>query len=102
MPASSNQYDMERKKAETHRRRIVGDLPLGLGVDADHLALVPDLVDQLVQIPAVLGRNGHAVGQPTDDIELFDRDLIDLVQDIDGGHVLESGWGGGQGKGEGK
>ncbi len=36
-----------------HGRRVVGDLALGLGVDADHLGVVPDRVQQLLQVPLV-------------------------------------------------
>lgn len=47
----------------------------------------PGHVDQLIQIPLVVGGNGAAVREVGDDIQLLDGDLVNLVQGIDAGDV---------------
>lgn len=66
---------------------VVGQLTFGLGVDPDELEVLPHLLEQGVVVPLVVGGDGHAVGDLADDVELLDRDLVDLVEEVDAGHV---------------
>lgn len=49
--------------------------------------VVPDLLQQVVEVPAVVSRDGHTVRHLVDDVELLDGDLIDFVQHIYAGDV---------------
>ena len=66
---------------------VVGELALGLGVDADELEVLPHLLEEGVVVPLVVGGDGDAVGDLADDVELLDGDLVDLVEEVDAGHV---------------
>ena len=66
---------------------VVGDLPLGLGVDADEVQVVPDAVQQPVQVPLVLGGDGAVVRDAVDDVQLL-RDSAGCRRDVlEGGGV---------------
>jgi len=43
-------------------------LALGLGVDPNHLAFIPDLVNELIEVPTVGGGNGNTVREAADDV----------------------------------
>jgi hypothetical protein len=58
-----------------------------LCVNADHVSRLPDALQQLLQIPLVRSRDGHVVGHLVDDVQFLDCQLVDLVQNIDGGNV---------------
>lgn len=49
--------------------------------------VVPDPLQQVVKVPAVVSRDGHTVRHLVDDVELLDGDLIDFVQHVDAGDV---------------
>lgn len=66
---------------------VIRDLSFGLGVDTNQVQVLPNLLDQLVEVPLVLGGDGHVVGHLRDDVEFFDGDLIDLVHGLDAGSV---------------
>ena len=38
-------------------------------------------------VPLVMGRDRNSAGNLTDDVELLNADLVDLVQDVDAGDV---------------
>ena len=66
---------------------VIGKLPARLGVDARKVEVGPHLLEQLVKVPFVVRRDGHGVGQLGDDVELLDRDLVNLVEHVDGRDV---------------
>lgn len=41
--------------------------------------VVPDPLQQVVEVPAVVGRDGDAVRHLVDDVKFLDGDLIDFV-----------------------
>ena len=53
---------------EHHRRGVVGQLPLGLGVDPHQGQVLPHLLQEGVVVPFVVGRDGHAVGDLADNV----------------------------------
>lgn len=59
-----------------------------LGVDSNHLAVLPDVLQQFIQTPAMRRADGHMVRHLVDDVQLLDGQLVDLVQHIDAGDVL--------------
>jgi len=60
---------------------------LGFGVYSDEVQVLPDHVNQAVQIPLLVGAHGAVVRELGDDVQLLQRDLIDLVDDVDGRNV---------------
>ena len=68
-------------------RVVVGQLTLGLCVDADELQVSPHLLEQIVEVPLVMGAHGYGVRYLVDDVELLDGDLIDLVEAVDARYV---------------
>ena len=66
---------------------VVGDLAARLGVDAHHVALLPDLVGELVDVPVVARGDGAVVLHLVNNVQLFDRDGVDLVHDVQAGRV---------------
>ena len=57
---------------------------LGFGVHPDEVQVLPDHVHQSVQVPLQVRAHRAVVWQLGDDIELLQRDLVDLVDHIDG------------------
>ena len=51
------------------------------------MQVVPDLLQQVVKVPAAVGRDGHAVRHLVDDVQLLHRDLVDLVEHVNAGDV---------------
>ncbi len=49
--------------------------------------MVPDAVQEAVEVPLVLRGDGAVVGDAVDDVQLLDGDLVNLVHDVDAGHV---------------
>eukprot|EP00160_Parvularia_atlantis_P021656 Unigene9472_Nuclearia_a/m.28918 Unigene9472_Nuclearia_a/g.28918 ORF Unigene9472_Nuclearia_a/g.28918 Unigene9472_Nuclearia_a/m.28918 type:complete len:389 (-) Unigene9472_Nuclearia_a:1-1167(-) len=79
-----------------HGRAAPQDQPAGkvrvlaapLGVDADQVQVLPDLLDQVVQVE-VLGRADHdRVGQARQPVHFLDGHLINLVVAVEALHVL--------------
>eukprot|EP00053_Salpingoeca_punica_P020781 m.212348 g.212348 ORF g.212348 m.212348 type:complete len:417 (+) comp20083_c0_seq1:2736-3986(+) len=66
---------------------VIGQLTARLGVYSDKVEVAPHLLQEVVKVPLVVGRDGHAVRDLVDDVELLDGDLVDLVQDVDAGDV---------------
>ena len=76
---------------------IVGNLTLRLRVDANHLAVLPDSLQKLVQVPLSTCAHGDTVLQLLvsitnfayfcQNVELLDGDLVDFVEDVQAGHV---------------
>jgi len=69
------------------RRVVVGDLSLRLGVDADQVQVLPDLLHELIEVPLVLGGDGHVVRHLVQEVELLNGDGVDLVEDVEAGDV---------------
>lgn len=68
-------------------RRVIGQLSLGLGVDTSQIQVLPSLGEQLVKVPLVMSADRDSVGDLRDQVQLLDRDLVNLVQNIQAGHV---------------
>lgn len=49
--------------------------------------VVPDLLQQVVEVPAVVSRDGDAVRHLVDDVELLDGNLINFVEHVNAGDV---------------
>lgn len=49
---------------------------------AHKLQVVPHLLQQVIEVPAVVGWDGHAVGHFVDDVKLLDRDLVYFIEHI--------------------
>lgn len=69
-------------RAQHDRRRVVGHLALGLGVDADEVELFPHSLHQLVNVPPVLRADGHRVGDAVEQVEFLDADAVNLVEHV--------------------
>ena len=73
--------------AEDDGLRVVGHLALGLRVDADELQFLPHDLHELVEVPPILGADGHRHRDPVQQVQLLDADGVDLVQHVDDGDV---------------
>lgn len=67
---------------QNNRRVVIRGLAFRLRIDAPELKLFPHLLQQLVDIPAVLGADGTRVGDPVYQVELLDRNGVNLVKGI--------------------
>lgn len=76
--------------AQHNRRRVIGCSTLGLGIDSAQPELIPHHLHQLINVPPVLRTDGTGVGNPVKQIQLFDRDGIDLVQGVNDGNVASA------------
>mmetsp|Transcript_5228 Transcript_5228/g.22235 ORF Transcript_5228/g.22235 Transcript_5228/m.22235 type:complete len:389 (-) Transcript_5228:61-1227(-) len=65
----------------------VGDLALGLGVDAQHLAVLPNALLELVEVPGGAGADGDKVPVGAEQLDLGEGQGVDLVENVDDGHV---------------
>lgn len=54
------------------RRVVVWRLAFRLRIDTPELELLPHLLQQLINIPAVLSADGTRIGNPVYEVELFD------------------------------
>lgn len=54
---------------------------------SNEVKALPDAFEKLVNVPHVVGRDGDDIRNLEENVELFDRDLIDLVENIDGRDV---------------
>jgi hypothetical protein len=92
--------DSGRSGVEDYGGAVVWDLPFGLGVDSDHVGRFPDSFQELLEVPSVtesvrekemgddsLSRYRDVVRHLINDIELLNGELINLVEDIDGGNI---------------
>lgn len=73
--------------SENNGRRVIGLLALGLRVHPNKVEFVPHCLHQLVNVPPVLGADGHGVGDSIQQIKLLDADRVDLVEAVDHGNV---------------
>ena len=48
---------------DNYRCLVVGNLAFGLGVDSNEVEVFPDFLHQLIEIPLVLGTDGHVMGE---------------------------------------
>ena len=55
------------------------------------LEVLPELLEEAVVVPLVVGRDGHAVRDVADDVQFLDRYLVNLVQQVDAGDVGPGG-----------
>src|SRR3989338_7190653 len=53
---------------------VIGDLALGLGVDADHVEVLPDFLEEDVEVPLLVGGDGDVVRELVEDLELLHGD----------------------------
>ena len=77
---------------------------LWFGVYSHKFEIIPHLVQKVIIVPLVMGRDGDGVGDPGhdngevmlncfniflpgDDVKLLDADLVDLVEHVDAGDV---------------
>ena len=68
--------------SQHNRCSVVGCLSLRLSVDSPEVELIPHHLQQFINVPAVLGTDGAGVGNPVKQVQLFDRDRVNLVQRI--------------------
>lgn len=61
--------------------------PRAGSLHAHEVQVVPDLLQKVIEIPAVVRRDGHAVRDLVDDVQLLYGDLVNLVQHINAGDV---------------
>lgn len=80
-------FDCRSIGTQDHRRGIVGRPAFRFGVDALEVELLPHGLHQLVHIPAMFRADGHGVGNPVQQVELFDADRVDLVQAVYDGDI---------------
>ena len=66
-----------------HGCLVVRNLSLGLGVNTDEIQIVPNSFHQFVEVPLVLSADGHVMREFVKQIELFDGDGVNLVENID-------------------
>jgi hypothetical protein len=64
------------------RERMLGEC-----IHAKEVEVLPHLLEQIVQVPVEMGRNWDDVGSAREDIQRLDRDLVDLVEDVETGDV---------------
>jgi len=72
---------------DNDRGLVVGNLSLGLGVDSNEIKVLPNLLHQLVEVPFILRTDRHIMGEFIKQVKLLNGDGIDLVEDIDAGHI---------------
>lgn len=70
-----------------NRSIVVRNLSFGLGVDPHQVQVVPGSLQKLIKIPFVESGNGNVVRNTVQNVEFFHRDLIDLIQHVQTGHV---------------
>lgn len=80
-------FDRALVGAQHNGRRVVRQLALGLCVYPHQAQLLPHRLHQLVNVPTVLGADGHRVGDPVQQVQLLDRDRVDLVEHVDDGDI---------------
>jgi hypothetical protein len=76
-------FNCTGRRSQDDRLRVVGHPALGLGVHSAEVELLPHLLQELVDVPAVLRTDWAGVRNAVDQIELLDGDGINLVQRID-------------------
>ena len=64
-------------------RLVVRDLALGLCVDSDQVQVVPNLGHQIVEVPFVLSADRDVMRELVKQVELLNRDSVNLVEDVD-------------------
>ena len=70
-----------------NRLTVIRRLPLGLGVDSPQVEFVPHLFQELINVPAMFGTDRASVRNPVEQVQLLDRDGVNLVQRVDDGDV---------------
>lgn len=70
------------------RRIVIWNLTLWLGVDSDEILIVPNGLQQFVEVPSEHTSDGHVVRNLVEHFELFHADHVDLVEHVDARHVL--------------
>jgi len=94
-PKLFNELLMQRAAKVRHRRAmpnndgllVVRNLPLRLRVNTNQVQILPDLFHEFIEVPLVLSRDWHIMRALINDIKLLNRDLIDLVKNIDARYV---------------
>ena len=66
-----------------NRCRVIRQLTFGFRIDTDQFQVGPQFLQKIIEIPFMMCRDRHTVRNFIDDVEFFDGDLIDLVQDVD-------------------
>lgn len=63
-------------------RVVVGRLPFRLGVYSSKIQLLPHLLEQFIDVPAVLGADGARVRDAIDQVQFLNGDGVNLVQSV--------------------
>ena len=66
-------FDRAPARLEDNGGLVVGQLALGLGVNSDQLQVFPKLLKKGVVVPLVMGRDGHAVRNLANDVQLLEN-----------------------------
>jgi len=69
------------------RRSVVRKLALWFSVEANKMKVIPHLLQKIIEIPSVMGRDWNTVWNFVDDVQLLDGDLVDFVEDINARYV---------------
>lgn len=75
-------FDSTGFPAHHDRGRVVGKLTLGFGVDTVEVQVGPSLGKKIIEIPFMVGGDGHSMGNFVDNVELFDANRVNLVEDV--------------------
>ena len=73
--------------AQHDGRVVVGRQPARLRVHAHEVERLPHLLDELVDVPPLARGHGDGHRDAVQQVELLDRDRVDLVEHVDGGDV---------------
>lgn len=81
-------FDGALAAPENDRRTVVRWALPRLGVHTNQVEHLPHLFDELIiHVPPVLARNGDRVGNLVEQVELLNRDAVNLVKHVNRGHV---------------
>lgn len=62
---------------------VIWQFAFWFGVDSNQVQILPNHFNQAIQVPFMVGTNGTVMWQLIQNVELFECDLIDLVDDVD-------------------
>jgi len=68
--------------SENDGSTVVRDLSLRLCVNSDKIKILPNLFDELIEVPLKVSRDGDVVRDSVENVEFGDSDLIDLVEHV--------------------
>ena len=59
---------------------VVGQLSFWFCVNSHKFEVLPHLLEKVVEIPFVMGRDGYTMGNFVNDIQFFDAQLVNIVE----------------------